>query len=193
MQVTTKQVNAAVSNGLRHRSQKPSRTTENQEIHIHVTVNQGAVTATPASCLPPSTIANQPESLGPTNMSSHPIGLDLPVCILIPYCQPRYSRLLVPSGQATVADTLWQLERQCRLQETFHLLRCYGPTWSEGDACMSSCGPDQTDICLDALGIINNTYLTFYYVRPNQPEHYPQPPGKTSIHSDKFRVYTLWV
>ena len=95
----------------------------------------------------------------------------------------------MPSGQATVADTLWQLERQCRLQETFHLLRCYGPTWTKDDACMSSCGPDQTDICLDALGIINNTYLTFYYVRPNQPEHYPQPPGKTSIHSANTSSY----
>ena len=183
VQVMTKQVNAVASNDLRHRSLKPSRTTENQEIHIHVTVNQGAATATQASYLPPSTIANSSGSLEPTSTSLHPKGLDLPVCILIPYSQPRYSRLLVPSGQATVADMLWQLERQCRLQETFLLLRCYGPTWTEGDACMSSCGPDQTDISLDALGITNDTYLTFYYIRPNQPEYYSQPPEQASIHS----------
>ena len=89
----------------------------------------------------------------------------------------------MPSGQATVADMLWQLERQCRLQETFLLLRCYGPTWTEGDACMSSCGPDQTDISLDALGITKDTYLTFYYIRPNQPEYYSQPPEQAPIHS----------
>ena len=182
-QTMTRQVNVISSNDLRHRLPQPSRVKENQEIHIHVTVNQGSATMTPASCLPPSTIANSSGRLEPTSTPLHPRGLDLPVCILIPHNQPRYTRLTTPSGQTTVAELLRQLEYQCRLQATFHLLRCYGPMWTQGEPCMSSCGPDQADINLIALGITNETYLTFYYYRPHQPEYRSQQPEQISIPS----------
>ena len=189
-QAMTRQVHVASSNDLRHRLLKPSRATRNQEIHIHVTVNQGAATTTvnqgaatttPASYLPPSTITNSSGSLEPTNTPLHPRVLDLPVCILIPHNHPRYTRLTTPSGETTVAELLRQLEYQCRLQETFLLLRCYGPTWTQGEPCMSSCGPDQVDINLTALGITNETYLTCYYHHPHQPGHRQQQPEQISI------------
>ena len=135
----------------------------------------------------PAHLANSIDRWGRENPPSHPNGINLRVCIVIPDKPPQYLELAVPDGRAPVSETLRQLERQCMLSETFQWLTCWDPVWVEGDTCRSECAADQVDISSIELGMTNGTYVSVYYHHPPQPaysssHHLPPPRYNSKYH-----------